>query len=137
MSAFVLDASVAAAWMFEDEANEATDALLNALQDEGAHVPALWHLELSNLLLSAERRGRITAAQIARRFELIACLSIKTDVVGYQHAFEGLLNLARTHALTIYDATYLELAMRLGVPIATKDKALRTAAKNAGVKVLP
>ena len=79
MNALVIDSSVALAWCFEDEASPTSDALLEQVRDEGAVVPGLWHLEVANGLLQAEKRGRITAADIAMRLELIAELPIATD----------------------------------------------------------
>ena len=133
MSAFVLDCSVAAAWLFEDEANNLTNALLDTLKDTGAVVPSLWHLQLSNVLLQAEKRGRITAAQIAARIELVSSLPIDTDFESHTRALRETLSLARDHSLTPYDAAYLELAMRRGLPLATQDKALKRAARNVDV----
>jgi predicted nucleic acid-binding protein len=139
MSAFVLDCSIAAAWLFADEARPETDNLLEHLRDHGADdgagdgalVPNLWHLEVANVLLQAEKRGRITAAQIAARLELLASLPIVTDGETGPRAFREILTLARAHTLTTHDAAYLELAIRRGVPLATQDKALVRAAKSA------
>ncbi len=137
MSAFVLDCSIAAAWLFEDEARPETDDLLDLLRDDGALVPNLWHLEVGNVLIQAERRGRITAAQIATRLELLASLPIATDGETDVLAFREILTLARAQALTTYDAAYLELALRQGIPLATQDKALVRAAIAVKVDTLP
>ncbi len=133
MSAFVLDCSIAAAWLFEDEASLYTDTLLEELPNMGAIVPNLWHLELGNVLIQAERRGRITASQISARLELLNNLPIVTDTETDSRAFREILSLARTEALTTYDAAYLELAIRNGIPLATLDKALIRAAKNTNI----
>ncbi len=139
MSTFVLDCSVALAWLFQDEAGPDTDQLLKELRDDdrNAIVPNLWRLELGNTLTQAERRGRITAAQLATALELVRGLPITTDAETDNRAFREILNLARTTSLTTYDASYLELAMRHGVPLATLDKALIRAARGVAVKTLP
>ncbi len=137
MSGLVLDCSVAVAWCFEDEASPETDAILERVRDEGALVPALWHLELGNVLVQAERRERLSAADTTTRLELIADLPIATDDETPTRALREILTLARAEGLTTYDAAYLELAMRKGLPLATKDRTLRDAAKRAGVASLP
>lgn len=139
MSTFVLDCSVTMAWLFQDEAGPNTDQLLKELRDDdgNAIVPNLWRLELGNTLTQAERRGRITAAQLTTVLELVRGLPIATDAETDSRAFREILNLARTTSLTTYDASYLELAMRHGVPLATLDKALIRAARGVAVKTLP
>ncbi len=137
MSAFVLDCSIAAAWLFEDEARPETDNLLEQLIDNNASVPSLWHLEIGNVLLQAERRGCITTSQISTRLELIASLPITTDTETDSRAFREIMTLARTQSLTTYDAAYLELAIRQGIPLATQDKALVRAATQTKVATLP
>ncbi len=137
MSGFVLDCSVAMSWCFEDEAAEATDALLERARDEEAAVPSLWHLEVGNVLLQAERRGRVSSADVTTRLELLGELPIATDGETSLRALREILTLARAEVLTTYDAAYLELAMRRGLPLATKDHALREAAQRIGVKLLP
>ncbi|NNE63115.1 MAG: type II toxin-antitoxin system VapC family toxin [Gammaproteobacteria bacterium] len=137
MSAFVLDCSIAAAWLFEDEKTPATDKLLGQLCDDSAIVPNLWHLEIGNVLIQAERRGRITASQISTRLELVTNLPIETDTETDIRAFREIMTLARTQTLTTYDAAYLELAIRRGIPLATLDKALIRAATQASVETIP
>lgn len=137
MTAFVLDCSIAAAWLFEDEARPETDILLAHLKDDSASVPNLWHLEVSNVLIQAEKRGRITATQIAARLELLSSLPIITDTETAPRTFREIITLARSQKLTTYDAAYLELAIRQGVPLATQDKALIRAANAAQVETLP
>jgi predicted nucleic acid-binding protein len=112
MSGVVLDCSVAVSWCFEDEAAEETDALLERARDEGAVVPSLWHLELGNVLLQAERRGRINAADVTTRPALIGDLPILTDGETSLRALREILTLARAETLTTYDAAYLELSPR-------------------------
>lgn len=137
MTALVLDCSIAAAWLFADEADPETDHLLARIKDEGALVPNLWHLEVGNMLLQAEKKGRITASQINVRLALLADLPITTDTETAPRAFQEILTLAASQRLTTYDAAYLELAIRRGLPLATKDKALIRAANAAKVQALP
>ena len=135
MSALVIDSSAALSWCFEDEASPGSDALFEQVRDQGAVVPGLWHLEVANVLLQAEKRGRITAADVAIRLELIAELPITTDDETIARAWREILALARAEGLTTYDATYLELAIRRGLPLVTRDEALIAAAKRSGVAV--
>ena len=135
MTGFVLDCSVAVAWCFGDETNSYTEAALQDLADSGAVVPSIWPLEMANVLLVAERRKRISKAQSRRFFELLQTLPIAVDEVSAARAWNGVLSLAREQHLSAYDAAYLELAMREGLPIATRDNALRKAAMRCGIAV--
>jgi len=137
MSAVVIDSSIALSWCFEDEASPETDRLFERVRDDGAIVPGLWHLELGNVLLQAEKRGRISAADVAMRLDLIAELPISTDPETTVRAWREILTVARAERLTTYDATYLELAMRRGLPLLTKDGELLSAAKRLGVDASP
>ena len=137
MSAVVIDTSIALSWCFEDEASPETDGLFERVRDEGAIVPGLWHLELGNVLLQAEKRGRITPKDVGVRLDLIAELPIVTDQETTARAWREILTMARADRLTTYDATYLELAVRRGLPLLTKDGELVRAAKRIGVQVLP
>lgn len=137
MSAVVIDSSIALSWCFEDEASPETDRLFERVRDDGAIVPGLWHLELGNVLLQAEKCGRISAADVAMRLELIAELPISTDPETTARAWREILTVARAERLTTYDATYLELAMRRGLPLLTKDGELLRAAKRLGVDASP
>lgn len=138
MSSFVLDCSVTVAWLLEDERVPAADALLDRLEGGGeAVVPGLWRLELGNVLAGAERRGRIGATGIARCLGVLARLPVVTDPDTGERALREVLELARREYLTTYDASYLELAMRRGLPLATLDRSLGRAARRAGVEVLP
>lgn len=133
---FVLDSSVALTWCFEDERTHPTRALLFRLTDDGATAPALWPLEVLNVLAMAERRGRIDAD---RRQELVAFLKelpITLDVETASRSWLVTSELAARWRLTVCDATYLELAQRMSLPLATLDRELRSAAQNAGVEVL-
>jgi predicted nucleic acid-binding protein len=137
MSAVVIDSSIALSWCFEDEASPETDRLFERVRDDGAIVPGLWHLELGNVLLQAEKHGRISAADVAMRLDLIAELPISTDPETTVRAWREILTVARAERLTTYDATYLELAMRRGLPLLTKDGELLRAAKRLGVDASP
>jgi predicted nucleic acid-binding protein len=137
MSGFVIDASIALAWCFDDEATAATSALLDRFEDEHAEVPSLWHLELANALALSERKGRVTPARTSEFIALIGGLPIVTDELTANLALSIVLNLARSERLSAYDASYLELAMRRGVPLATKDDDLAKAARRVGVALLP
>ena len=134
---FVLDCSVTVAWLFEDEATPAIDALQDQLKDGRALVPGLWRLEVGNVLAQAERRGRLTSAQTSAHLELLDRLPVSTDTETEARAFREILALARSESLTTYDAAYLELAARRGLPLATLDRALARAARRAGVATLP
>ncbi len=136
MTAFVVDCSVAVTWCFEDEATPASDGLLDRLGEESAAAPAIWSLELGNVLVMAERRGRIDAAQLAEFVALVRELPVTIDQETPQRALDEVLALARSEGLTTYDAAYLELAMRLGVPLATQDRELSRAAEKLGTPVL-
>ncbi len=136
MTDMVIDCSVAVTWCFEDEASVASDELLDRLGQESAAVPQIWPLEVGNVLAMAERRGRIVAAKVAEFVALVESLPIAIDSETPQRALHEVLALARTERLTTYDAAYLELAMRLGVPLATKDEALRQAAGKLDAPVI-
>jgi predicted nucleic acid-binding protein len=135
VSAVVIDSSAALSWCFEDEASPKSDALFEQVRDHGALVPRLWHLEVANVLIQAEKRGRITAADVVMRLDLIAELPITTDDGTITRAWREILALARAEGLTTYDATYLELAIRRGLPLVTKDAALIAAAGQRGVAI--
>ena len=136
MTGFVLDASVAVAWCFDDESTPAAWALLDRLRTTPGHVPALWELEIGNILLGAERHRRISHARAVEFLGILGELDIRVDPDLPGRAFRDVLPLARERRLTTYDATYLELAMRLGLPLATKDAALARAATALRIKTL-
>lgn len=133
----VVDSSIALSWCFDDEASPETEALLDQVSDDGALVPSLWHLEVANVLLAAERRGRPISGGIPSRLEDMARLPITTDGETARRAWREVLSLAKAEGLTEYDACYLELALRHALPLATKDQALARAARRAGLSVLP
>ena len=135
---FVLDSSLTMGWCFEDEASPETDEIQDWLvSDARAYVPTLWHLEIANVLWACERRKRITEADSVRFLAVLKVLNITTDHETGQHAGQTTLGLARQHGLSVYDAAYLELAMRLGLPLASKDETLRTVAQAVGLSILP
>ena len=133
---FVLDNSVALAWCFEGEQTDAIMALLDRVTDSGATAPQLWPVEALNGLLTAERRGRIDAATRRRLAGFLQDLPISIDDEPATRVWTMTSALAEAHRLTAYDATYLELALRLGVPLATGDRNLTVAAREAGVPLL-
>ncbi len=130
---FVLDASVALSWCFEDEGGDYALRVLDSLRTEEAVVPTLWTLEVSNGLLVAERKGRIDSATVTKFTRLLVSLPFAMDPAERGRAFGETRRLARTHGLTSYDAAYVELGVRLGVPLATLDAALAAAAEAEGV----
>jgi predicted nucleic acid-binding protein len=132
----VLDASIALAWCFNNEATAAADRVLDRLAAESAAVPAIWPLEIANVLALSERRRRITPAASAEFIALLGTLAVIVDDETPARALGRILDLAREQRLTAYDAAYLELAMRLGVPLASKDAKLCDAAERVGVSVL-
>ncbi len=136
MMRFVLDCSVTMAWCFSDEADDYADALLDSLAKAKAVVPSLWPLEVANVLLVAERRHRLTAAQSMHFLDLLAALPILVDKDTGDHAWSTSLSLAREHNLSSYDSTYLDLAMRSGLPLATTDERLVKTARRVGARIL-
>jgi|SRR5215469_5591293 len=134
--AFVVDCSIAMAWLFQDESTPKTTALLNRLATETAVVPAWWSIEITNVLAMAERKGRITPSQSDAFISDLGKLGIERDNEATDRAFSHLLTLCRTHQLTSYDAIYLDLAIRRSLPLATLDNDLRRAARKLGVSLL-
>jgi predicted nucleic acid-binding protein len=130
---FVLDASISASWALADEASAIAELADSRLDSDVALVPRIWWYETRNLLIVNERRQRITAAHSARFLESLSGYPITIDSNDDEDA---IFDLARRHQLTFYDATYLALAMRKGLPLATLDKALREAARAAGIPLL-
>lgn len=134
--AFVLDASMTLAWCFEDEAGDYADQALDRLGESAALAPTIWPLEVGNGLVGAERRGRLTKSESVRFLELLRQLPIQVEMDSPARMFGEILTLAREHNLSTYDAAYLDLAMRSGLPLATLDEALHQAAVRCGLKVL-
>jgi predicted nucleic acid-binding protein len=132
----VIDASVTMAWCFEDETTPFTESVLRRLASESAWVTAIWPYEVANVLLGAERRGRITQRQTMRFLELLRALPITIDESGPTRAWEQTVTFGRTHSLTSYDAAYLELAARMDMPLASQDVQLLNACRAVGVVVI-
>ncbi|MEI6494188.1 MAG: type II toxin-antitoxin system VapC family toxin [Verrucomicrobiota bacterium] len=133
-NSFVLDCSATLPWVFGDEATSATDRLLEDLSAGAtAWVPALWHLELGNVMVGAQRRGRMDQAGMESFFSRLLVYDIFVDEQTIPQAWNKTLDLAVQYGLSTYDASYLELALRRGLPLATKDLALVAAARAAGV----
>lgn len=132
--AFVVDNSMVVAWHFPSQATADTDRTFHKLAQQTAFVPALWRQEFANVLVKMRRNQRITAAQM----QAIVTRQLQLDVVVNEAAvtLQTLLDLALQHQLSSYDASYLELALRLQLPLATKDDALRAAARSSGVALL-
>jgi predicted nucleic acid-binding protein len=129
----VLDASIAASWAFEDERDDVAARVMQRVRAGVACAPSVWWFEIRNSLLMGERRGRIPRPMVVAFLRELAQLPIDLDHAPVETV---LLDLARRHRLTVYDAAYLELATRLGAPLATLDRALADAAAAAGVDVL-
>jgi predicted nucleic acid-binding protein len=134
---FVIDASVALAWVMPDEQGYRPMEIADHLGSEPATVPYHWYAEVANGLLIAERRRRMTEADCTQYLAYLCDQDIQVDHQANAENAANLLMLARAHGLTVYDATYLDLAMRTGLPLATLDQALRKAAKKVGVSILP
>ena len=133
---FVVDASVVIAWCFDDEASPLADVALERLEREGAVAPAHWPLEVANALRTAERRGRLTPSDLGRLRALLAALPVELAPVELSTALHGVLDAARAHELTAYDAAYLELAVVKGLPLATVDDRLRRACDRASIELV-
>ncbi len=130
---FVLDCSVTMTWCFDDEATPYTDAVRDSLAEHQAVVPSLWCLEVANATIMGERRKRLDEARSQRFIVLIQALPIVIDHENSSRAFGDIMHLARAHQLSAYDAAYLGLAIRLGLPLACLDGKLKTAAAAVGV----
>ena len=131
----VVDASVLLRWYFEDE-DELAPQLFRAVVRDSLVVPTHWRAELANGVVVGERRGRSRPEQMAQMLQLIDRLDLTVDERGGEAALSLILPLARAHRLTVYDALYLELAERRGLPLATFDVELASAARSVGIDVL-
>jgi len=132
---FVVDNSVVMSWCFKDEISQYADAILDSLEVSTAVVPSIWPLEVGNILLVAERRKRLSQADSARFIALLTELPITIEQEPPERMMKEILALAREHQLSSYDASYLDLAMRKGLPIATLDNGLLAAAKRSQVPI--
>lgn len=138
MSWYVLDNSVAMRWLLvspkkRDQAY--AESVLQSLSETEAVVPHLWHLEAANVLLAAEKNGQLQTGEVERFISQLESLPIQVDPLTAHQAFSRILSLARAYKLSSYDAAYLELALRAGLPLATLDKDLIKAAKKADVAI--
>ena len=134
---FVLDTSVTMRWFFGDgKPQELAYAgkVLDAMKDANAHVPVTWRLEVANVIAKAEAKALVTEARSGAFLEMLEGVDIEVDAATFAHALSDTLQLARRYKLSAYDASYLELALRLGIPLATLDEDLQKAARKAGVK---
>jgi predicted nucleic acid-binding protein len=134
---FVVDSSIAVAWLLPDEQSPATDALASRLEDGTAVAPALWLLEVGNALLTAQRRKRLTDREVDRSLGVLTALPIDVESSPPGESLAVILALARKLGLTAYDAVYVELAHRRRLPLATLDVRLAEGARKIGLEVLP
>lgn len=132
---FVLDAATALSWAFGDQRDEASLGALRRLRGGEALVPSIWGLEVANGLAMAERWGRISAAESARFTRLLRALPITEVPTEPGRPLEALLRLARDHDVSVYGAAYLDVALRYGVPLVTRDERVGAAARRQGVPV--
>ena len=133
----VVDASVALAWCFPDEASGYADAVLVGLAGRTVLVPSVWPLEITNAVAVAERRRRISRPEVLRFIELLEGLTIYEDTLTVAVSVSRILPLSREYGLSAYDASYLELAIRHDAPLATLDGRLERAGRKAGVEIFP
>jgi predicted nucleic acid-binding protein len=133
---FVLDSSAALSWCFADERTPAAMELLDRTAEQGAVTTALWPLEVVNGLLTAERRGRVDPASRERLVGFLRNLPITLDGETAAQSWDATLRLAERFRLTLHDAAYLEASLRLALPLATLDLALREAGAQLGVELL-
>ncbi len=134
---FVLDNSVTMRWFFGDgKPQELAYAgkVLEATKEVNALVPMTWGLEVANVIAKAEAKALVTEARSGAFLEMLGDIDIEVDTATFVYALSNTLQLARRYKLSAYDASYLELALRLGLPLATLDEDLQKAAKKAGVK---
>jgi predicted nucleic acid-binding protein len=136
LAGLVVDASVAVAAVLEEAHTEAARAILRRVANVGAVVPNLWHFEVGQTLLVAERHGRLTAAERETAQSLLLDLPVAVDAGTWARAMRDTIELASEQRLSLYDAAYLELSRRSNVPLATFDADLRRAAAAIGVVLL-
>ncbi len=131
-----LDTSATIAWVYAGETSRPVRAVFDQVMESGAWVPGLWRLEIANVLEMGVRRGRHDAAFREVTLADLALLSIQVDPHTNDRAWGATIRLAERHRLTVYDAAYLELALRRGLPLATLDRELRVAATAENVALL-
>ncbi|MCA9999611.1 MAG: type II toxin-antitoxin system VapC family toxin [Anaerolineales bacterium] len=135
-ASFVIDNSVVMSWVFENEATPYTDAILEKLDTTAAIVPSVWPLEVVNVLLVAERRQRLKQADSVRFITLLSQLPIFVEREWANNHMEEWLAIGRANNLSSYDASYLYLAMQKGLPLATLDQKLITAAQQVAIPLV-
>ena|ERR1700722_6307076 len=131
-----MDCSVTMAWCFEDETSAYADEILQRLEREEAMVSSMWPLEVANVLLVGERRKRLTQAETRRFLTLLQALPIVVDSETTARAFQEIMAIGRDQGRSSYDASYLELALRRGLPLATLDDGVRQAGRALGITIL-
>ena len=136
MSPLVVDASVAAAWCFEDRTSAFAEGVLDQIVEHGALAPAVWPFEMANVLALAERLGRLSQTRVTQVVATLEALPISIDEESLAAVLRSVVPIARNYSLSAYDAAYLELAIRRDLPLATLDDALRAAATRAGVQLV-
>ena len=133
---FVLDASTALAWCLDDERHTSARQVLQRLAVDDAITPSVWPLEVANGLRSAERRGRLDERELPVIRQLLTALPIRTEELPLARALGDVLPLARALAISAYGASYVDIALRHGIPLATADERLARAATAAGAHLL-
>ena len=137
MTLCVLDASVTLSWIFEDETSPYAEEVVEALKSRSAVVPLVWPLEVDNAILAAIRRRRIQEADAFRYLTVLDTFELEIDLEVAREALgQRILGLGLTYGLSAYDASYLEVAMRRGLPLATQDERLTRAASAAGIDIM-
>jgi predicted nucleic acid-binding protein len=135
LKGIAVDASVALAWCFPDEASDYADSVLLAVENQTVIVPAIWAVEITNALLVGERRKRIRQPEVRRFIDLMNGLSVVEDGQPFADTVSNVLPLAREYDLSAYDAAYLDVAVRHEIPLATLDGALQKACTAAGINI--
>lgn len=130
---FVVDNSVVMSWFFEDEWTSYSEAVLDSLADGEAFVPGIWPLEVGNALLVAERKKRLGEASVVRFLELISNLPLSVEQETPDRMLREIISLAREQGISTFDASYLDLAMRMDLPMSTLDASMQKAARRLKV----
>ncbi len=135
MSRIVVDCSVTMAWCFENQSDEFTRRVLSGLNENEAYVPSIWPYEVANSLVVAERRKKLSRSGTTGFVTILSGLPIEIEEDSHGRALAAILDMARDQHLSAYDAAYLELALRRGFALATRDESLKRAARSLGVKL--
>lgn len=133
---YVVDASVTLTWCLPGEETERTTALHHRLREGGVYVPHIWPLETANILVLAVRDGRLEEEEFADAVALLQAIDVTVDQPSLNHVLDATVPLARRQAITTYDASYVELAARLDLPLATNDREMARAARAIGIEIL-